>query len=90
LYGDKRYHSIEARLKNELDKARDEYETASRDFNLIINEIPSGIPQPDGDLRIRQAGSASRSAMRKYALALKRFSQFTLPGVEPEDLKGID
>ncbi len=77
---------IEERLKGELDKARAEYGAASRKFDLLIKDIPSGIPQPDGELRIRQTAQASSAALQKYALALKRFSQYTLSGTVPKDL----
>ena len=81
---------IELRLKRELDKAREEYEIASRAFDLMVKDIPSGIPQPDGDLRIRQTAEASRAALRKYTLALKRFSQYTLSGIVPIDKSPTD
>ena len=81
---------IELRLKRELDKAREEYEIASRAFDLMVKDIPSGIPQPDGDLRIRQTAEASRAALRKYTLALKRFSQYTLSGIVPVDNSAMD
>jgi hypothetical protein len=84
------HFEIERRLKSELDKARDEYGTASRELDLLFKDIPSGIPHPDGELRIRQTGEASRAALRKYTFALKRFSQFTLAGIVPEDMTARD
>jgi hypothetical protein len=48
--------AIEELLKGQLDRARAEYDTAHKKFDLLIKDIPSGIPQPDGNLRIRQAG----------------------------------
>ena len=81
---------IELRLKRELDRAREEYGTASRAFDLMVKDIPSGIPQPDGDLRIRQAAEASRAALRNYTLALKRFSLYTLSGIVPIDKSPMD
>ena len=85
LYRDDHFE-LERRLKEELDNAHEEYARASREFDLMIMEIPSGIPQPDGGLRIRKGGEASRAALRKYTLALKRFSEYTLEGVVPEDM----
>ena len=81
---------IEQRLKGELDKAREAYGAASREFDLLIRDIPSGIPQPDGNLRIRKIGEASRVALKNYTLALKRFSQYTLAGIVPEDMPPMD
>ena len=60
---------IEQRLKGELDKAREAYGAASREFDLLIKGIPSGIPQPDGGLRIQQASEASRAALQNYLFA---------------------
>jgi hypothetical protein len=81
---------IEQRLKGELDKAREAYGAASREFDLLIKGIPSGIPQPDGDLRIQQASEASRAALQNYLFALERFSQYALAGSVPEDLPPMD
>jgi hypothetical protein len=49
---------IEERLKGDLVKARAEYDAAHKEFDLLIKDIPSEIPQPDGSLRIGQAGEA--------------------------------
>ncbi len=84
------HFDIEEHLKSELAKAREEYGVASREFDLLLKDIPSGIPHPDGELRIRQTGEASRAALRKYTFALKRFSQYTLAGIVPEDLTKRD
>ena len=81
---------IEQRLKGELDKAREAYGAASREFDLLIMSIPSRIPQPHGDLRIQQTAEASRAALQTYLLALKRFSQYTLRGIVPEDMPQMD
>ena len=77
---------IEERLKGELDRARAKYQATSTEFHSLIKDIPSGIPQPDGELRIRQTGQASRAALQNYTRALKRFSQYTLSGTVPKDL----
>jgi len=78
---------IEERLKADLEKARAEYKAAAAEFDSLIREIPSGVRTSDGELRIRQSGEASRAALRNYTLALKRFSQYTLSGIVPEDLQ---
>ncbi len=78
--------AIEELLKGQLDRARAEYDTAHKKFDLLIKDIPSGIPQPDGNLRIRQAGEASRSTLQNYKHALKRFSEYTMSGTVPKDL----
>jgi hypothetical protein len=83
------YHEhlkIEERLKEDLDKARSEYQAACVEFHSLVKDIPSGIPQPDGELRLRRSGEVSRAALQNYSLALKRFSQYTLSGIVPKDL----
>lgn len=77
---------IEERLKGDLAKARAEYDAAHKEFDLLIKDIPSEIPQPDGSLRIRQAGEASRVALQNYRRALKRFSDYAFSGAMPKDL----
>jgi hypothetical protein len=77
---------IEERLKRDLDKARAEYRAACGGFQSIVKDIPSGILQPDGELRIRQSGAASRAALHKYRLALMRFSDYCISGTVPKDL----
>ncbi len=71
--------AIEEFLKGQLDEARAEYDTAHKKF-------PSEIPQPDGSLRIRQAGGASRAALQNYKRALKRFTEYSFSGTVPKDL----
>ena len=61
-------------LREQLDVARIEYTVASAEFDLMVKEVPSGIPQPDGHLRIHEAGQASRAALENYMRALKRFA----------------
>jgi hypothetical protein len=77
---------IEERLKCDLEKARADYQAACTEFDSLVKDIPSGIPQLDGELRIRLAGEASRKALQNYISALDRFSQYTLSGIVPEDL----
>ena len=87
--GDEIY--IEERLKSELDKARVEYEATSREFHSLIKDIHGEIPSsPDRELRIRQTREASRGALQKYSLALKRFSEYTVSGIVPKDLSPPD
>ena len=82
---DSRDSDIAAKLKAELDEANRENIAASAEFNSIMKDIPSGIPQPDGSLRIRQAAAKMNAAVRKHVLAVNRFSDFMVHGVPPED-----
>ncbi len=77
---------FEELLKSQLDRARAEYEAAHKKFNLLIKDIPSEIPHPDGNLRIHHAGEASRAALQNYKHALNRFTDYALSGTVPKDL----
>jgi hypothetical protein len=77
---------IEDRLKADLDKTRAEYQAASGEFQSLVKHLPSGIPQPDGELRLRQTGTASRVALQNYRRALMRFSEYCISGTVPTDL----
>jgi|tagenome__1003787_1003787.scaffolds.fasta_scaffold17766662_1 hypothetical protein len=74
----------EKRLADELEKARAEYRAASTQFRSAVND--SGIPQPDGDLHIRQTGQATRTALENYRRAIQRFNDCTVYGIVPDDL----
>jgi hypothetical protein len=56
-------------------------------LDLIIRNLPGGIPQPDGNLEIREAGLRERFAQHSYMHALRRFSDFMMTGKAPEDLR---
>ena len=72
-------------LKTDLRRARLEYEATKLTFDRLVAEVPSGIPHPDGSLRIQKAGKAYRVALQNFDLALRRFSEFTLNGSLPDD-----
>jgi len=86
VLGYREHQEIEERLKCDLDKARAEYHSVSGKFHALVKDIPGGAPQSNGELRIRQTGEASREALQNYTVALKRFSEYTLSGIVPEDL----
>jgi hypothetical protein len=77
-------------LGADLEKARAEYQTTRREFNSALNDIPNGIPQPDGNLRIRQTGQAARAALEKYRRAIQRFNDCTVYRIAPEDLLPLE
>ena len=78
---------ISARLKDELDAARAEYDLATVFFTTVVRDLPSSIPVLDSTLRIKQSGKASRLALERYVAALRRFSEYTLNGKIPDDLR---
>ena len=78
---------IGRRLAQDLDHARREYDRTKVRFDVIMREVPSGIPHPDGTLRLQQAGKESRRALELYTKAVDRYSNFLLHGTIPEDLE---
>uniref|UniRef100_Q01RH4 Uncharacterized protein n=1 Tax=Solibacter usitatus (strain Ellin6076) TaxID=234267 RepID=Q01RH4_SOLUE len=73
------------RLVNELNKAHDLYVHAKVELEGLLETLPSGIPCPDGDLRLRQAGAAIRFVFEQYVVALRRYTDFAVHGRVPED-----
>jgi hypothetical protein len=63
-------------LQDELEKAWQENEAATHAFNAIAKEAPSGLPEPDGSLRIRQASARMNEAIRRHMRALERYAEF--------------
>lgn len=80
-------HDIRMQLWNELNQAQVQYASATSRFDFLVQECPAGIPHPDGSLRIQQAGRDSRAALQHYLIALKRFTDITLNGSIPENLR---
>jgi hypothetical protein len=78
---------IASRLKQQLELAYAAHLAASARWDLLAKEIPSGLPHPDGSLRIHQAGIEARAALQEYMVALRRFSDFTISWKIPDDLR---
>ena len=80
---------IENVLHDELERARLLYESEAKDFRTATKGmIPTDPDHPDRTAAIRTAGDERRSALHAYLRALKRFSDFIIDGVVPEELKG--
>ena len=74
---------IEAQLKAELDDSRNAWAEARAEMRKVTSEIPSGLPHPDGVVRISDAGARERAAAAVYFATLKRFTDFILQGQAP-------
>jgi CheY-like chemotaxis protein len=63
----------------ELDRAwreaKDDWRRAVRELNNIVADVPSGIPHPDGMLRIERAGQKRKAAYEKYQAAFRRYKE---------------
>jgi len=81
----RRRTEIEVLLKDQLDKAREEYTAACSRFDSLSEEIYSGPTSSDVANRVEEAGTERKQALINYMGALKGFSDFTLMGIVPED-----
>jgi DNA-binding NtrC family response regulator len=79
---------IERRLADDLNEAISQYRHVQSLELEIIHEVPSGLPSPDGVMRIMRAGQATRAAFDQYRQALARYRDFMDQGVIPEDIAG--
>jgi len=74
---------LRVRLKREERQALDQFRAARERFDQILSEVPSGIPQPDGNLRIHRAGRELRYFNRRSTEASKRLLDYIVRGVIP-------
>jgi hypothetical protein len=81
---------VQRRLMKELSDAQSAYNAANTRFYMLLKEIPSGLPAPDGSQRILEAGIASRVNLERYTRAMKRYSEFAISGTIPEDLRDLE
>ena len=56
-------------------------------FSLVMNQVPSGLPHPDGAQRIHNASRELDAARKEMMEAHTRLNDFIERGVVPEDLK---
>jgi CheY-like chemotaxis protein len=64
--------SMRDALTAEADEARFRYLLAQREFMEIIKELPSGIPNPDGAMRIELSADRMKQAFEEYQKTLRR------------------
>ncbi len=67
--------SLRAVLTPELDEARRRYLQASREFLKITKDVPSGIPSPDGLMRIQRGSSELHRLFEEYQSARKKLAR---------------
>jgi len=73
-------------LTDELEAAQSCHTAASKRFDRLVKEVPSGLPHPDGADRIHAAGREANVALQAHMHALKRYSDFLLYGIVPDDI----
>lgn len=66
--------------------ATERLKRAERNFAEYIDDIPSGLPAPDGQQRIRNAADERKIALASLHRAIERLNAFVLVGKIPDDL----
>jgi hypothetical protein len=61
--------------------------TASEKLRAIMEDIPSGLPQPDGSQRIQNAAHALAAARNAMMRAHSRLDEFLAHGAVPVDFE---
>jgi hypothetical protein len=77
---------IQSILHCELVTATRQVVEATREFNEVAGQFPSGLPHPDGAQRIKNASNVL-SAARQEMAAHNRLSDYLNRGIVPDDLK---
>jgi hypothetical protein len=60
---------------------------ATREFNDVVGQFPSGLPHPDGVQRIKNASNKLTVARKEMATAHDRLNDYLSRGIVPDDLK---
>ena len=60
-------------LGADLRQARNQWAGSMTEFDEIVSDVPSGLPEPDGSLRIEQASRKRSEAFRKFRDALGKY-----------------
>ena len=81
--------SIRASLIEKLAAASARAYEASEHFNQVIDDIPSGLPHPDGTQRIHNASRALSDARREMLEAHKRLHAFLTDEEDQARLKTL-
>jgi hypothetical protein len=77
-------------LQREILAATARAHDASEELIAIMGDIPSGLPQPDGSLRIQNAARALAAARNEVMQAHSRLNKFLTRGAVSEDREPRD
>ncbi len=78
---------VQAALIEDVLEATALNSVASREFDLVMGQTPSGLPQPDGSQRIQNASRQLSKARKGMMTAHNRLNDFLTHGIVPEDVK---
>jgi len=81
---------VHNRLEQDLKAATERAATASAAFLAVTNQVPSGLPHPDGTQRIRNISHELTFARTELMRAHSRLDAFLVSGVAPDDLVSKD
>ncbi|MEO8049884.1 MAG: hypothetical protein ABI833_05665 [Acidobacteriota bacterium] len=76
---------VRTQLQQELKHAAERATTASAAFLEVTNQVPSGLPHPDGTQRIRNISHELAFARSALMRAHSRLDTFLVSGIAPED-----
>ena len=60
---------------------------ATREFNEVVGQFPSGLPHLDGAQRVKNASNKLAVARKEMATAHNRLNDYLGRGIVPDDLK---
>ena len=78
---------IRAGLQREILASTARADAASEALSAIMDDIPSGLPQPDGSQRIQNAAHALAAARNEVMRAHSRLDEYLARGVIPVDFE---
>ena len=73
-------------LRARLATAQRRSEDAMVRFNMVIADVHTNIPLPDGTSRVQSAARAYRSAMWELMAAQDAMANYLMSGAVPKDL----
>jgi hypothetical protein len=86
---DSKYRGRIAELREAVIRAHKVYLRAAEDRKAITQDIPSGLPHPDGVQRISNAASVEHLALGEYLKALRAYNDYADKGRDdPGTAKG--
>jgi hypothetical protein len=68
-------------------KAKERYDVAFTRFKEIVSDVPSGLPHPDGSLRIGLASREYKRALEAFNEALFKLNDYVIHGRISPDVK---
>jgi len=78
---------VKTALVKAMSEAKLRADSANQEFTIIMSDIPSGLPHPDGLQAIRNVSAERTVAQIKLMEAHARLTDYLDHGIVPEDLK---